>query len=397
MEQASQLNSVSDSQVKYAGFGVRFLAYWVDFLLVFLIGMLIQTALGRNPALVFQNIKSLEEFQQIQNSTSMTLVSFVSLLFGLAYFLLFYVNYDGATPGKRLLGIKVTRDDGSKVTYPVAFVRYLGIFVSACSLGLGYLWVAWDKKKQAWHDKIAKTVVVKTGAKPKTILAIIITIFTILFFSVYMGSFMYMGFKLGMQEAGNKEVDSRPAQSLKQNQENMSPEAKTHYENSQALFKQMQAVSNDVSALKPLADKTIEEAKLAVDAQPTNPILWSNLGDAYGWPNTVGTEEDGLPAYKKAEALDPNNVIYINFVGDELIKLGRNGEAVLQFQKTLRLTDSSGYAYVSIGTAYKNLGVYDEARKHLQKGIEIFQSQNKDGKYDTQILQAQKELSGLPK
>ncbi len=41
-----------------------------------------------------------------------------------------------------------------------SFVRYLAYFVSLVPLGLGYLWVALDKRKQGWHDKIAGTVVI---------------------------------------------------------------------------------------------------------------------------------------------------------------------------------------------------------------------------------------------
>jgi uncharacterized RDD family membrane protein YckC len=42
-------------------------------------------------------------------------------------------------------------------------VRYLAYFVSIIPLFLGVLWVAWDKKKQGWHDKLANTVVVQAG------------------------------------------------------------------------------------------------------------------------------------------------------------------------------------------------------------------------------------------
>jgi len=40
-------------------------------------------------------------------------------------------------------------------------IRYVGYFVAVLPLGLGILWVAWDKKKQGWHDKMAKTLVVE--------------------------------------------------------------------------------------------------------------------------------------------------------------------------------------------------------------------------------------------
>ncbi|MGA7985503.1 MAG: RDD family protein [Burkholderiales bacterium] len=40
------------------------------------------------------------------------------------------------------------------------FIRFLGYFVSIVPLGLGFLWIAFDRKKRGWHDLIAGTVVV---------------------------------------------------------------------------------------------------------------------------------------------------------------------------------------------------------------------------------------------
>ena len=40
-------------------------------------------------------------------------------------------------------------------------MRYLAYLVSMLPLCFGFLWIAWDKKKQGWHDKIAKTYVIK--------------------------------------------------------------------------------------------------------------------------------------------------------------------------------------------------------------------------------------------
>lgn len=69
---------------------------------------------------------------------------------------------------------------------------------------------------------------------------------------------------------------------------------------------------------------------------------------------------------------------------------------MLHFQKTLRLTDKSGFANLSVARAYANLKIYDSAREHYQKAIEIFTSENQSGSYDSYILQARKELSNLP-
>lgn len=72
----------------------------------------------------------------------------------------FWMKYQ-ATPGKLLFDCDVVDAcTGSPLTLAQTILRYLGYFISALPLGLGFLWIIWDKRKQGWHDKIAGTVVV---------------------------------------------------------------------------------------------------------------------------------------------------------------------------------------------------------------------------------------------
>jgi uncharacterized RDD family membrane protein YckC len=74
---------------------------------------------------------------------------------------LFWV-YRQATPGKMAISARVVdAGTGGPLGVGRSIVRYLGYFVSTIPLGLGLLWVAFDPKKQGWHDKIAGTVVVR--------------------------------------------------------------------------------------------------------------------------------------------------------------------------------------------------------------------------------------------
>ena len=69
--------------------------------------------------------------------------------------------YRSATPGKMLAGIKIIdARSGGPPSAGQAIVRYLGYYVSILGLFLGFLWVAFDARKQGWHDKIARTLVV---------------------------------------------------------------------------------------------------------------------------------------------------------------------------------------------------------------------------------------------
>lgn len=54
----------------------------------------------------------------------------------------------------------VNATTGQPISLLQAIIRYFAYLVSALPLGLGFLWMIWDKKKQGWHDKIANTVVV---------------------------------------------------------------------------------------------------------------------------------------------------------------------------------------------------------------------------------------------
>lgn len=118
---------------KYAGFWNRLAAGFIDGLIVGVVpGMIIRGGNG----------------------------NILSLLLGLGYSVWMLSNYQ-ATVGMMVLKIKILKENGGKVTYQDAILRYFASLLSGIALGLGYLWMLWDKKKQTWHDHIAKTVVVK--------------------------------------------------------------------------------------------------------------------------------------------------------------------------------------------------------------------------------------------
>jgi uncharacterized RDD family membrane protein YckC len=75
---------------------------------------------------------------------------------------LFWV-YRQATPGKMAISARIVdaRTGAAPTTRQLA-IRYLGYYVSTIPLCLGLLWVAFDPRKQGWHDKMAGTVVVRS-------------------------------------------------------------------------------------------------------------------------------------------------------------------------------------------------------------------------------------------
>ncbi|MES2932979.1 MAG: RDD family protein [Pseudomonadota bacterium] len=70
-----------------------------------------------------------------------------------------------ATPGKMAVSAKIVdARTGKSLTLGQSIGRYLGYYVSILPLGLGFFWVAFDPRKQGWHDKMAGTVVVRPTA-----------------------------------------------------------------------------------------------------------------------------------------------------------------------------------------------------------------------------------------
>lgn len=85
----------------------------------------------------------------------------ISYVFPIVATVLFW-KYRAATPGKIVLGLKIVDADTlGPISTAQAIGRYFAYFVSTIVLLLGFLWVAFDARKQGWHDKLARTVVVQ--------------------------------------------------------------------------------------------------------------------------------------------------------------------------------------------------------------------------------------------
>ena len=71
-----------------------------------------------------------------------------------------------ATPGKMALSLRVVdARTGNTLSVGQSLGRYVGYYVSTIPLLAGLIWVAFDSKKQGWHDKLAGTVVVRSRSR----------------------------------------------------------------------------------------------------------------------------------------------------------------------------------------------------------------------------------------
>lgn len=152
---------LNQSEVKYAGFWIRFLAFIIDsvvFCLVLAIpfaflfdGGNVNIDLAAGPQALE---KLLPLLQQMLMQNAVLLLVYV----------FFWVKFF-ATPAKLILGLQIV-DANTLGALSIArsIVRYLGYFVALLPFGLGFIWVGLDAKKRGFHDLMAGSVVIY---KPK--------------------------------------------------------------------------------------------------------------------------------------------------------------------------------------------------------------------------------------
>ncbi len=88
-------------------------------------------------------------------------LSLVSLVLAIGYFVLLESSRWQATLGKRVCRLRVSDLDGRRIGIGRALGRYLGKFVSALLLGIGFLMVGWTRRSQGLHDLMADTLVMR--------------------------------------------------------------------------------------------------------------------------------------------------------------------------------------------------------------------------------------------
>ena len=133
--------------MSYAGFWLRFLASLIDGIVFGLICSVVSAFF-----IGFSSSSGLSEE---------TITSYVSLILPWLYYAIEESSERQATIGKRAMGIKVTNLSGNRVTFIKASVRYFATYLSVLSFFIGFLMAAFTKRKQALHDLIPKTLVVK--------------------------------------------------------------------------------------------------------------------------------------------------------------------------------------------------------------------------------------------
>ena len=131
--------------VAYAGFWLRFAAYLLDFLLL----GAVQSVLGVGVFMMTNDLQTLANLSPVSGAISW------------AYFALFESSPMRGTVGKYTLGLFVADKHGDPITFRRASARYWLKILSSLTLMVGWLMAAFTPRKQALHDILAGTLVLR--------------------------------------------------------------------------------------------------------------------------------------------------------------------------------------------------------------------------------------------
>jgi uncharacterized RDD family membrane protein YckC len=139
------------SEQQYAGFWIRLIASIIDTILLVIVLLVIAFALY-SAGLITDNPDDLG-------------IAGIFLNYVIPFILvLIFWHYKSATPGKIITRMSIVdAETGGKPSFGQFIIRYIAYYISAIPLLLGFIWVGFDQRKQGWHDKIAKTVVIKNN------------------------------------------------------------------------------------------------------------------------------------------------------------------------------------------------------------------------------------------
>ena len=147
-----QERAVDPGHCYYAGFWIRAMALLLDGLLLVWAPLWTYDYFQETSILTMETLKSLSMIQWV-------IVGLAGSIAGWIYFTLFEVSPLRGSPGKKIVGLSVSLDDGTNVKIGTAALRNLAKIGSGLMLGVGFFISLFSPRGQTFHDLISHTVV----------------------------------------------------------------------------------------------------------------------------------------------------------------------------------------------------------------------------------------------
>ncbi|PJF30531.1 MAG: hypothetical protein CUN52_03990 [Phototrophicales bacterium] len=140
------------TQVRLAEGWQRFMAYVIDNIILNAIFT------------IFYQMARVRIMNEATSQQEAMTIATVYVLIGLTIYISYQVvsgMFGGQTIGKMVMGIRVIRQNGQPLRFSDATVRAFMYLFNNITFGIGFIWGLIDEKRQGWHDKVAKTLVIK--------------------------------------------------------------------------------------------------------------------------------------------------------------------------------------------------------------------------------------------
>lgn len=145
------------NDTQYAGFWIRAGANFIDGILFMIVILPLMLAIYG------------EDYLTSEDLVMGTADLLFNYILPIVVIIWFWLRFQ-ATPGKMATKLTIVdANTGGPMGMGQAIIRYVGYIISSLPLGLGFIWVGIDKRKQGWHDKMANTVVIRNTANEPVI------------------------------------------------------------------------------------------------------------------------------------------------------------------------------------------------------------------------------------
>lgn len=161
--QAAWQTSAARPAVAYAGFWLRLVAWIIDRIVLQFATSIVMipfaASFGIRQMMRNHPPTSMEDFLPL--FASMHRIFLVLVVLTWLYYALMESSAWQATLGKKVLGLEVTDLGGARISFGRATGRYFARYISIMTLGIGYIMAGFTERKQALHDMIAGTLVIR--------------------------------------------------------------------------------------------------------------------------------------------------------------------------------------------------------------------------------------------
>lgn len=150
---------LSKPRMIYSGFWIRLAALLIDSFVMYIANALIMAGVFFMP--LGDSSSVMERMANPSNVMLMMAIMYTSMLvINWLYYALMESSKNRGTLGKMAVGIVVVNENGERISFGKATGRYFGKILSGLILGIGFIMAAFDQRKRALHDRLAKTLVI---------------------------------------------------------------------------------------------------------------------------------------------------------------------------------------------------------------------------------------------